>query len=135
MIDPRDLTGAESEPLGSQCRREGRSDLLRGPARATRMRRMHRMREINQRQPSLASRFGLILLLALTVAAPARAQRAELERQIQQRVLANGLEVIVMPSGGVPIATVELVVKNGAFTQTPEPRSTPRRERSSSTTT
>lgn len=110
----------ESEPLSSQCRREGRSDLLRGPARATRMRRMHRMREINQRQPGLASRFGLIVLFALTVAAPARAQRAELARQIQQRVLANGLEVIVMPSGGVPIATVELVVKNGAFTQTPE---------------
>lgn len=78
------------------------------------------MHEINQRQRGIASRVGLIVLFALSIAAPARAQRAELERQIQQRVLANGLEVIVVPSGGVPIATVELVVKNGAFTQTPE---------------
>ncbi len=82
------------------------------------------MREINQRQPGIASRVGhvvlFVVLLALSLAPPVRAQRAELERQIQQRVLANGLEVIVVPSGGVPIATVELVVKNGAFTQTPE---------------
>lgn len=50
----------------------------------------------------------------------AHAQRAELERTIRQRVLPNGLEVIVVPSGGVPLATIELVVKNGAFTQSPE---------------
>jgi zinc protease len=50
----------------------------------------------------------------------AGAQRAELERTIRQRVLPNGLEVIVVPSGGVPLATIELVVKNGAFTQSPE---------------
>ena len=48
------------------------------------------------------------------------AQREDVERTISQRVLPNGLEVIVVPSGGVPLATVELVVKNGAFTQTPE---------------
>lgn len=48
------------------------------------------------------------------------AQRIELERTIQRRVLDNGLEVIVAPSHGVPIATIELVVKNGAFTQPPE---------------
>ncbi len=78
------------------------------------------MREINQRQPGIASRVVLMLLCVLAIAPAARAQRAGLERQIQQRVLANGLEVIVVPSGGVPIATVELVVKNGAFTQTPE---------------
>jgi len=56
----------------------------------------------------------------LLAATPLRAQRAELERTIKQRVLENGLEVIVVPTSGVPIATVELVVKNGAFTQTPE---------------
>jgi zinc protease len=82
------------------------------------------MREINPRGPALASggvRSAIAALLALVVAAtPALAQRAELERTIRQRVLPNGLEVIVVPSGGVPIATIELVVKNGAFTQPPE---------------
>jgi zinc protease len=47
-------------------------------------------------------------------------QREELERIIQRKLLANGLEVIVIENHGVPLATVELVVKNGAFTQTPE---------------
>ncbi|MBP7549310.1 MAG: insulinase family protein [Gemmatimonadaceae bacterium] len=82
------------------------------------------MREINQWRRGIASRSGQLLrfgLLALLIgAAPAHAQRAERAATIQQRVLANGLEVIVVPGGGVPIATVELVVKNGAFTQTPE---------------
>src|SRR5215831_13434114 len=47
-------------------------------------------------------------------------QREELERIIQRKVLANGLEVIVVENHGVPLATVELVVKNGSFTQTPD---------------
>jgi zinc protease len=48
------------------------------------------------------------------------AQRAELERLIQRKVLANGLEVIVVENHGVPLATIEIDVKNGSFTQTPE---------------
>lgn len=47
-------------------------------------------------------------------------QRAELERTIHRQLLANGLEVIVVENHGVPLATVEVDVKNGAFTQTPE---------------
>ena len=35
-------------------------------------------------------------------------------------MLANGLEVIVVENHGVPLATVEIDVKNGSFTQTPE---------------
>jgi zinc protease len=60
-----------------------------------------------------------ILLLAL---APVHAwgQRAELEKIIQRKVLANGLEVIVVENHGVPLATIEIDVKNGSFTQTPE---------------
>lgn len=46
-------------------------------------------------------------------------QRAELEKIIQRKVLANGLEVIVVENHGVPLATVEIDVKNGSFTQTP----------------
>jgi len=47
-------------------------------------------------------------------------QRAELEKIIQRKVLPNGLEVIVVENHGVPLATVEIDVKNGSFTQTPE---------------
>ena len=58
---------------------------------------------------------GLILIpTALT------AQRAELEKIIKRKVLANGLEIIVVENHGVPLATIEVNVKNGAFTQTPE---------------
>jgi zinc protease len=67
------------------------------------------------------------LLLALLIPASlafasesALAQRSELERVIQRRVLSNGLEVIVVENHGVPLATVEVDVKNGSFTQSPE---------------
>jgi zinc protease len=57
------------------------------------------------------------------VAAPAllHAQsRAELEKVLRRKVLTNGMEVIVVENHGVPIATLEINVRNGAFTQTPE---------------
>jgi len=47
-------------------------------------------------------------------------QRAELDKIIQRKVLANGLEIIVVENHGVPLATIEIDVKNGSFTQTPE---------------
>ena len=61
-----------------------------------------------------------LCLGALTLALPLSAQRAELERVIKRAVLRNGLEVIAVENHGIPIATVELNVKNGAFTQRPE---------------
>ena len=60
-----------------------------------------------------------MLAVALT-AVPVYGQRAELEKIIKRRVLANGLEVIVVENHGVPLATVEIDVKNGSFTQSPE---------------
>jgi zinc protease len=54
------------------------------------------------------------------VATPALAQGTLQPNAVQRRVLPNGLEVIVVPSAGVPLATIELVVRNGAFTQPPE---------------
>lgn len=77
---------------------------------------------IARRAAQLAAVLAAALATSALAFAPAAAmaQRAELERTIEQRVLPNGLEVIVVPSGGVPIATIELVVKNGAFTQSPE---------------
>jgi zinc protease len=50
---------------------------------------------------------------------PAHAQRAELQKFIHQRVLPNGLEVIVVENHGVPLTTIEFNVKNGSFTQPP----------------
>ena len=77
--------------------------------------------------PRIAASGGAFLSSLLTAAflsavvfSSAGAQRTELERFIQRRVLPNGLEVIVIENRGVPIVTIEAVVKNGAFTQTPE---------------
>ena len=63
-----------------------------------------------------------LFLAAVWVFAPSAsfAQRAELEKIIKRKVLANGLEVIVVENHGVPLVTIEADVKNGAFTQTPE---------------
>lgn len=61
----------------------------------------------------------LLVMIAMTLAhvGTAQGQRAELERSIQHRVLPNGLEVIVVENHGVPLATVEIDVRNGSFTQ------------------
>ena len=58
---------------------------------------------------------GLLTLLA-PLAQPLLAQ----ELPIYSRTLPNGLEVIVIENPAVPLVTVELNVKNGAYTQTPE---------------
>jgi len=62
----------------------------------------------------------LALLISLVSSTAAFGQRAELEKIIQRKVLSNGLEVIVVENHGVPLATVEVNVKNGSFTQPPE---------------
>ena len=59
-------------------------------------------------------------LLLAALSARAAAQRADLEKIIHRTVLPNGLEVIAIENQGVPLVTLELVVRNGAFTQTPE---------------
>ena len=64
--------------------------------------------------PALAS------TLALAPTPLAAQSRAEIEKILQRRVLPNGLEVIVIENHGVPLATVEIDVKNGSYTQTPE---------------
>lgn len=55
-----------------------------------------------------------------TLPATAARVRSTLEKVIHREVLPNGLEVIVVENHGVPLATVEIDVKNGAFTQTSE---------------
>jgi zinc protease len=64
----------------------------------------------------LAASLAAILVLA---GGTASAQRVELAKRIQRTTLVNGLEVIVVENPGVPLVTMEAVVRNGAFTQTP----------------
>ena len=67
--------------------------------------------------------FALVLASAAPVMTPQllpAQSRAELEKVIRRKVLSNGLEVIVVENHGVPIATLEIDVRNGAFTQAPE---------------
>jgi Predicted Zn-dependent peptidases len=54
-----------------------------------------------------------------TAAATATATRPQ-QTQFLNRVLANGLEVIVLEDHSVPLVTVELAVKNGSYTEPPE---------------
>jgi zinc protease len=48
--------------------------------------------------------------------APARAGQS----QLVNRVLKNGLEIIVLEDHAVPLVTIELAVKNGSYTEPPE---------------
>lgn len=62
-------------------------------------------------------RAAIAAALLFVVPAAGEAQRSTLERLLRDTVLANGLRVIVLPIHTIPIATVEVVVRNGAFTQ------------------
>jgi zinc protease len=64
-------------------------------------------------------RYRLICCAALLCAAPAPAQ-AQSDLPIHSRKLSNGLEVIVIENHAVPLVTVEIDVKNGSFTESPE---------------
>lgn len=64
---------------------------------------------------------GLSVAPVLVAVQPLAAQsRAELEKVLRRKVLANGMEIIVVENHGVPIATLEIDVRNGAFTQSPQ---------------
>lgn len=51
-----------------------------------------------------------------TAAAPARLPQA----QLANRILANGLEVIVLEDHSIPLITIELAARNGSYTEPPE---------------
>src|SRR4051812_18904116 len=67
-------------------------------------------------------RYCATIAITASALAPMQAwgQRAELDKIIQRKVLSNGLEVIEVENHGVPLATIEIDVKNGSFTQSPE---------------
>jgi zinc protease len=75
---------------------------------------------MSERKGVLRSCATLALLLIAFSPMRADAQRTELAKIIQRKVLPNGLEVIVVENHGVPLATVEIDVKNGSFTQSPQ---------------
>lgn len=56
------------------------------------------------------------LLLAIIMVLPAQAQKYG----ISSRILENGLEVIVIENSTVPLVTIEIVVRNGGYTEPPE---------------
>jgi zinc protease len=51
-----------------------------------------------------------------TATAPARAPQA----QLVNRILPNGMEIIVLEDHSVPLVTIELAVRNGSYTEPPE---------------
>jgi zinc protease len=51
-----------------------------------------------------------------TAAAPARLAQA----QLANKVLPNGLEIIVLEDHSIPLITIELAVRNGSYTEPPE---------------
>src|SRR5919199_4240804 len=72
---------------------------------------------------------SLLMPLAALASAPQTAPRtaaqpatatAQQPSLLVNKVLANGLEVIVLPDHSVPIVTVELAVRNGSMTEPPE---------------
>jgi len=65
-------------------------------------------------------RAGNAGVLARLAAAPSLAGVAIPAAEIPSKVLANGLEVIVLEDHAVPIVTIELAVRNGSFTEPPE---------------
>lgn len=58
------------------------------------------------------------VLVTILVSATTMAQSAK--DVVQKRTLANGLDVVVIAAPGLPIATIEICVRNGAFTETPD---------------
>ncbi|MCB1022953.1 MAG: insulinase family protein [Acidobacteria bacterium] len=65
----------------------------------------------------LASAFIALFVLTTIISAQAA---SELSVPFVNKTLPNGLEVIVLPDASVPIVTVELAVRNGSFTESPE---------------
>ena len=78
------------------------------------------MRVIKKSHPHRhASRWFPLAVALFLAPVGLAAQRGTLEKVIKRTVLPNGLEVIVAENHGVPLATIEIDVKNGAFTQAP----------------
>lgn len=63
---------------------------------------------------------GLIAVAIGTWLTPNSASAEGPKDLIRQKTLDNGLDVIVIPDPSLPITTIEIAVKNGAFTEPPD---------------
>jgi len=84
---------------------------------------------VSANQESLVKRnFALLLILTALITnsafaqkpAAATAKRPDYAVPFVSKTLPNGLEVIVLQDPSVPLVTVELAVRNGSFTESPE---------------
>jgi zinc protease len=80
------------------------------------------MHSLNPGRYRFLKRLSVLLLLFVTVMISASAQKAMRlpEKDFIRFKLDNGLEVLVVENHLVPIATIELAVRNGSFTEGPE---------------
>ena len=63
---------------------------------------------------------ALMAVVALGLFSLPQAQAQELRDVIHSRILDNGLEVVVMEDSTVPLVTIELTLRHGAFAETEE---------------
>src|SRR5947208_3653739 len=77
---------------------------------------------LTARPTSIQTNFGAgnPRALARMAAAPSLVRVALPAAEVPSKVLANGLEVIVLEDHSVPVVTIELAVRNGSFTEPPE---------------
>lgn len=68
---------------------------------------------------SLLVAFGVLCAVGASASAQDAPKLVE-KVNIPSKVLANGLEVIVIPDSSVPLVTIEIAVRNGAYTEPPE---------------
>jgi zinc protease len=80
--------------------------------------RADRVRLRPSRPPALVLLFTPVLLAAPgAFASPVTAQPATLDVVLRDTTLENGLQVIVVPNPTVPLVTIQVTIRNGAFTQ------------------
>ncbi|WP_207535098.1 M16 family metallopeptidase [Desertivirga arenae] len=58
--------------------------------------------------------------IGISVQAQTTAKPSKLPPNMFQHKLANGLDILVVEDNTVPLATIEIAVKNGSYTETPE---------------
>lgn len=61
----------------------------------------------------LLATFGILAIVQLSA-------QSKLPAHMHHQILQNGLEVLIIENNSVPLITIELAVKNGAFTETSE---------------
>ena len=71
---------------------------------------------------TLLAFLAIVLLVIVVLRQPVQAQNVDLDEEVKfpSMTLDNGLEIIVIEDHSVPLVTVEIAVRNGAYTEQPE---------------